>query len=153
MVNDQVVEDFVHSKAMPALIVKLLSERQELLVLYNRLAELKPYENPARVQLALQRFCQLLVDYMALGHFEVYQCIEDNAQGTERCKHIQEIARAIHPHLAAITQEAVNFNDRYDTEEHCRVLDHLTEDLSALGQRLADRIELEDRLIGAIRSR
>ncbi|MDX1656118.1 MAG: Rsd/AlgQ family anti-sigma factor, partial [Candidatus Competibacteraceae bacterium] len=71
--------DLLHSKAMPDLIVKLLAERQEVLVLLNELVQLKPYREAARVQPVLQQFCQVLVDYVALGHFEVYQCIDDNA--------------------------------------------------------------------------
>ena len=48
------------------------------------------------------------------------------------------------------TEVAVAFNDRYDNEQDCRDLGHLDDDLSGLGEHLADRIELEDRLISAI---
>ena len=51
--------------------------------------------------------------------------------------------------LSATTQAAVTFNDRYDSAERCRDLTRLSQDLSILGEQLAERIELEDRLIGA----
>jgi regulator of sigma D len=139
--------DPIHSKAMPDLISKLLAERQEMLVLFNRLAELKPYTSCPPVQSLLQRFCQVLMDYIALGHFEVYQCLEDNTRDTERCRRVKRLARELYPRIAGTTQAAVEFNDRYDCEEHCKVLNTLDEDLSRLGEQLAERIELEDRLI------
>lgn len=144
--------DPIHSKAMPDLIAKMLAERQEMLVLFNQFVELKPYTSVAAVQPLLPRFCQVLVDYVALGHFEVYQCLEENAGNTEHCRRVKQLAQELYPHIAATTQAALEFNDRYDCEDHCEVLDTLCEDLSRLGEQLATRIELEDRLITAIKT-
>ena len=144
--------DLLHSKAMPDLIVKLLAERQEVLVLLNELVQLKPYREAARVQPVLQQFCQVLVDYVALGHFEVYQCIDDNASDSEHCRRVKALAKELFPPISATTERAIAFNDRYDTSQYCRVLDTLCQDLSQLGEDLATRIELEDRLIGTIQT-
>lgn len=144
--------DLIHSKAMPALITKMLAERQEMLVLFNQLVELKPYTSVAAVQPLLQRFCQVLVDYVALGHFEVYQCLEENAGDTEHCRRVKQLAQELYPHIASTTQTAIDFNDCYDCEDHCEILDTLCEDLSRLGEQLATRIELEDRLIATIKT-
>lgn len=146
----EVQSDRVHSKAMPDLISKIVVERQEVLVLFNRLAELKPYTDATQVQPCLQRFCEVLMDYMALGHFEVYQCIEENADSDEHCRQIKQLAQELYPFIAQSTRAAVDFNDRYDCQDHCQVLNDLGEDLSLLGERLADRVELEDKLITAI---
>ena len=144
--------DPVHSKALPDLIGKLMTERQEMLVLFNRLVELKPYARSAPAQAVLQRFCQVLMDYVALGHFEVYQCIEEGVSDIKRCCKIKKIARELYPQIAATTQAAVDFNDRYDFHAQGDVVSGLGMDLSRLGEELATRIDLEDRLILAIQA-
>jgi regulator of sigma D len=45
---------------------------------------------------------------------------------------------------------AVDFNEKYETLEEEGFLKTLSKDLSALGEVLATRIELEDRLIRAM---
>lgn len=143
--------DPIHSKAVSDLIAKMLAERQEVLVLLTRLAEKKPFKVDHALQVTLQRFCQVLVDYMALGHFEVYQCMDETTEDSEQCRRVKRLRAELYPHIAATTQAAVAFNDRYDCEDHCELLDHLDADLSRLAERLATRIDLEDRLIAAIR--
>ncbi len=41
--NAAIVVDSLHSKALPDLVRKLLAARQQSLVLYNKLAALKPF--------------------------------------------------------------------------------------------------------------
>jgi len=48
---------------------------------------------------------------------------------------------------------ALDFNDKYDCEDHCTVLDTLSRDLSRLGEEIAQRIELEDKLLTAMARR
>jgi regulator of sigma D len=98
----------------------------------------------------LQEFCQLLVDYSAFGHFEIYDRI---GRGEERREHVAQVAEAVYPGIVETTNAAVAFNDRYDPSDHPLSLDHLSEDLSKLGQSLATRIEMEDRLIAALMQR
>lgn len=144
--------DHIHSKAIPDLVNKLLAERQQVLVLFQDLVGLKPYDSMAKVQPILQQFCQTLVDYAAFGHFEMYVSLEDETGDDERCQRIKRLARELYPRIAATTQIAVDFNDRYDGEQCCENLAGLNTDLSRLGENLANRIELEDRLISSVRS-
>ena len=65
----------------------------------------------------------------------------------ERREPVQKIAGEIYPRISDITQFILDFNDKYDCEDHCSDLAELVDDLSELGEKLADRIELEDRLI------
>jgi len=146
----EIQSDLIHSKALPDLIAKLLAERQEILVLFNRLAAMRPYQEAVRVQFLLQQFCQIVVDYMALGHFEVYQCLEDNVRGMQHCRRVKRLARELYPRIAGTTQAAIDFSDRY--AERRQALDRLDTDLSRMGEQLAARIDLEDRLITALRS-
>jgi len=45
-------------------------------------------------------------------------------------------------------QERLNdFNDKYDCEDHCDIGNDFEQDLSSLGEALATRIELEDKIL------
>ncbi len=132
------------------MINKLLEERQEMLVLFCQVASLEPYTKSNPVKPKLQAFCQVLVDYIAFGHFEVYERI---AQGKERRARVVQVAEKIYPKLAEATEVAVAFNDKYDASEVDSLMENLPKDLSTLGEELAVRIELEDRLVGAMLAR
>ena len=135
-------------------IAKLQAERTEMLILFCRVAGLETYgDNPRRVHAAqpvqeiLQEFCQILVDYIATGHFGLYERI---ANGQERRRQISDLANELYPRIAESTQLALDFNDKYDCEDHCTNLGSLQDDLSKLGEILAQRIEWEDKLIRAM---
>lgn len=129
------------------MINKLLAERQEVLVLFCQVAGLEPYTRTESLDNLLQTFCQILVDYTAFGHFEVFGRISD---GSERRMQVTKLAEEIYPDFVEATETAVDFNDKYDLSDHELVLDHLAEDLSKLGETLAIRIELEDRLVASM---
>jgi regulator of sigma D len=132
------------------LISKLTEERAEVLVLYCRLAGVEPYyDKPSRqtMQPMLQQMCQILVDYLAIGHFSLYERI---INGNERRKHVRELANNLYPSIAKTTEVALDFNDKYDCEDHCEITSDFDTDLSRLGEALATRIEMEDQLIQAM---
>jgi len=135
------------------LVQKLVTERTEMLALYCQLAGLEPYKNGknSRVKPAqemLQRFCQVLVDYIAAGHFSLYERI---VNGTERRQTIAELAEKLYPQIADSTEAALDFNDKYDCGDQCEISMAFSDDLSMLGEKLASRIELEDKLIQQLR--
>lgn len=132
------------------IVDKLLAERQEVLVMFCRVAGLEPYVAEASTKELLQDFCQLLVDYSAFGHFEIYQRI---VNGDERREQVIKVAEEVYDKIAEASEVAVAFNDRYDAADHKLDLAHLGEDLSVLGEELAVRIEVEDRIISALTSR
>ena len=124
-----------------------LNERQDVIVLFCGISTLKPFsprETP--VSIKIQAFCQILMDYCSAGHFEIYQQLLDEAKhyddgGLEQAK------RAL-PVLEEMTQQCVDFNDKYDSAEHClEKISDLSKDLSDLGETLSERFELEDQLI------
>ena len=141
--------DQVHSKSLPHLINKMIVKRQDVLVLFNRLAALKPYTDATPVQSLLRQFCQDLMDYLALGHFEVYQSIAE-AGDEPKCLSAKTLEHELYPYIANTTCALVAFNDRYDNDDHCKMLTTLGDDLSHLGEDLADRIEWEDRVINTL---
>lgn len=130
-----------------SLVEKLTAERAEMLTLFCRVAGLEPFKdkNPAQQSPALlQEFCQVLVDYIAACHFSLYERIENDA---ERRRGPANLARRLYPRIAQTTEAALTFNDKYDTEEKRDNPSELENDLSILGEELALRIELEDKLL------
>jgi regulator of sigma D len=127
-----------------SLIDKMLSERQRMLVLFERLAGVEPYADELPNNELLQEFSQILVDYIASGHFGLYERI---SQGKERRRGIVNLADKLYPRIANTTRVAIEFNDVYEKSNGERISANLTDLLSKLGEELAVRIELEDQLI------
>ena len=132
------------------MFAKLVAERTEMLATFCRLAGIEPYTADKSVQQLLQEFCQILVDYVAAGHFALYERI---VEGKERRREVAELAAEVYPRITQTTDLALDFNDKYDCGDHCTVLDSLSADLSRLGEELAMRIELEDRLLSSMTRR
>ncbi|RMG31467.1 MAG: Rsd/AlgQ family anti-sigma factor [Gammaproteobacteria bacterium] len=132
-------------------LAALVASRNETLVRYSILAGIRPYETHPETAEALRRFCQALVDYAATAHFQLYRYLAD---GRERRQAVLAVAREVYPLIAASTDAILDFNDRYDpalidTDR----LQALEEDLSRLGEVLAERIQMEDRIIQALGGR
>lgn len=125
------------------LIDRWLQERHELVNAYGALSD-KPQAPAANAQ-DLLRFCEILVDYVSAGHFEVYEQLtgEAKAFGDQRGL---DLAKQIYPRIEAITEVALAFNDRCDNGD-CRDTASLAAELKRLGQLLHERFELEDCLI------
>ena len=125
------------------LIAKLQKERQEVLSLYYKFTVLKPFIANDAVKSLLTQFSQILVDYVSLGHFGVYERV---LSGNERRSRVLSVANEIYPEFSATTDAAISFNDKYDNIEKIEIFADLEQDLSVLGESLAKRIDLEDRL-------
>lgn len=130
-------------------IEELLEERQQLWALYINLSGMQPFKAGQALEDQIREFCQLLVDYISLGHFELYERFND---GSEQREEVQAVAREVYPQFAEATDMAIEFNDRYDTLKGEELRDVLADDLSRLGEFLVLRTELEDRLIEAMES-
>ena len=125
----------------------LVSSRTGTLSLYSRLAANKPFKSNKTTQKLLQEFCASLIDYTAGAHFQLYRFIDERK---ERRKPVSEVAERIYPKIIDSTQQILDFNDKYDCQDHCDNFERLETDLSTLGVILADRIEMEDQLIDAL---
>jgi len=128
-------------------IEDMLAERQQMLVLLWELAKLDFATVDQPVLEMLEEFEELLVDYIAAGHFGLYQRL---GEGNERRQPVVDVAREIYPRIAHTTDIAVEFSERYDNPAAELITASLAGDLSRLGEQLATRIELEDRLILAM---
>ncbi len=129
-------------------IKSLLTERQEVIVAMCGLAELESNDTAAGTVLEnLKSFSQKLVDYTALGHFEIYERIID---GQERREKVKRIANRVYPSISSTTDHIVDFNDKYDGADNQESLIDLYKDLSAVGEAMAVRIESEDELLNEL---
>ncbi len=128
-------------------IRNLVFSRTNTLSKLTQLASCKPFKPNRKTQNLLQEFCESLIDYTASAHFQLYRYIDERK---ERRKPVLDVAESIYPRIVTITQRILDFNDKYDCEDHCTDLLQLERDLSSLGEMLADRIELEDRLISIL---
>ena len=133
-------------------IKQLITERNEVLSLYCNLAGCDGsdgIETDSMEPQILQEFCQILIDYIATGHFELYRRI---TEGEEKRSDIISLADTIYPRIEQTTQIAVDFNDMYDggNDYTDKLKSTLPDNLSRLGEELATRIELEDQLISTL---
>ena len=132
-------------------IKQLIEERNTVLSQYYNLAKFTEdhINNLNDTRDLLEEFCQELVDYMAIGHFEIYRRIEE---GNERRDEITTLANKIMPRINDTTQVAVAFNDLFENASDLKddVYKQLPTYLAKLGEELATRIDLEDQFIDTL---
>ncbi len=133
-----------------SLIDRMLSQRQRMLVLFERLAGVEPYADETPSDTLLQEFSQILVDYIASGHFGLYERI---TEGRERRRGVVKLAEELYPRIADTTQIAIEFNDVYEKSNGQKFSGDMTQLLSKLGEEIAVRIDLEDQLISEMLGR
>lgn len=122
------------------IIDRWLQERQDLLVRYCDLPK-QPQEHESAVK--VQGLCQILVDYVSAGHFEVYdQLIKEGREFDDKEALLE--AGQLFTRIDKTTEYALDFNDKYLATDD---LTTITADLSKLGEVLASRFEAEDRMI------
>jgi regulator of sigma D len=129
------------------LVEELLQERQQVWSTYCDLGRMKPFAPSIQLTRKIQGFCQILIDYISLGHFGVYRRIMD---GTERRRKAIETAEIVYPTIEEATDVALAFNDKYESLDDHVVRVELEGDLSRLGEALATRFDLEDQLMTAL---
>ena len=132
-------------------IKQLIEKRNSVLSQYYNLAKFTEDNdnNLNDTRDLLEDFCQELVDYMAIGHFEIYRRIEE---GNERRDEITSLANKIMPRINDTTQVAVAFNDLFENASDLKddVYKQLPTYLAKLGEELATRIDLEDQFIDTL---
>lgn len=144
MSNEKVVQLKERSQTS-GLIGELLEERKQVWSLYCSVSGIDEYQGQKTIEELLQEFCQLTIDYISLGHFGVYQRI---LEGNERRKSVLTAEERIYPNISAATEAVLDFSEKYQKTTPAMILNELANDLSSVGEHLANRIELEDELIG-----
>lgn len=129
-----------------SIIERWLDNRQNLIVQYCALTGV--YHTQSDEEKAAKRlntFCELLVDYVSAGHFEVYYELIREAEEFDDGS--ADLAKELLPKLTDTTQEALDFNDLYAVIDETFSADNLNRHLSSLGEVLETRFQLEDELI------
>ena len=128
------------------LVDRWLHVRKHLLVAYYNLVGIKPgKESFMRLnEKALDDFCQSLVDYLSDGHFNIYERIIREMEGTTPYL----TASKLYPLLEANTQQIMDYYDSTleNAIDHDNYLE-VQQALSDLGEALEERFTLEDKLI------
>lgn len=125
----------------------LVSTRTATLSLLAQLASRRPFTPDPAMEKALREFCEALIDYTASAHFQLYRYIADNR---ERRESVISIADELYPRIVETTDQILRFNDKYESMSLDNSVQFLAEDLSSLGECIADRILLEDQVIRAM---
>lgn len=124
------------------LIDRWLQDRLELIRVYDALGNTEALTADRN---ALLKFCEVLVDYVSAGHFEIYEQLTSEAKAFNDERGL-ELAETIYPRLDVITKFALAFNDRCDKGD-CSDCTVVAGEFNKLGGLLHERFELEDCLI------
>jgi regulator of sigma D len=140
-------------KEVEALLKRWLKERRDVLTRYTEIVvALDSQLSEKDMQMRQKRLCQLLVDYVSAGHFEVFNQLVDEAERFEdgSC----ELALNILPAIGDTTEVILAYEEKY-AESGVTESDEekLRRDLSALGELLESRFALEDQLIAGLHNR
>jgi regulator of sigma D len=128
------------------IIDRWLEERQAMLVQYCALSGLDQDLSDLQRGEKLRSFCQILVDYVSAGHFEVYDQLIKEGREFDDADALQEASK-LYDTIDTTTEKLLDFNDKYlETDD----LGSLSADLSKLGEALEVRFSTEDRLISVL---
>lgn len=128
------------------LVERWLEERQSLIVQFCALSGVHELSGTNASRGRLQKFCQLLLDYVSAGHFEIFYELVREAEAFADGS--AEVAKSLIPLINETTQRALDFNDKYAEATQAPIAS-LARDLSSLGEVFAERFDCEDRLIRA----
>ncbi|WP_263081601.1 sigma D regulator [Endozoicomonas sp. Mp262] len=128
------------------IVDRWLNERQELIVLYCSINGMDQLNNDNRPMASkLKELCQILVDYVSAGHFEVYdQLIQESLEFNDGGI---DLAESLYPKIEQNTHHCLDFNDNC---ENISDIKRLQKSLSRLGEALEERFMLEDKLIATL---
>ncbi len=122
------------------LLDRWLAERTDLIQAFHGANE-RPEDDIDATPLA--KFCNILVDYVSAGHFEVFQKLVAEAKSFEDKPHLRE-ALDLFPEISSTTEVALEFNDHFEAAQDKLALEI---ELATMRDVLATRFALEDRLI------
>jgi regulator of sigma D len=127
-----------------------LEERQELVVAYCEISGINTINKEAGQSTnKLKGFCQLLIDYVSAGHFEIYDQLIKEAEAFS--ENTNQLIAQLYPKIAETTDIALDFHEIYDTDAHCQEAHgRIKTELSILGEAISQRFNFEDELIAVM---
>ncbi len=137
-------------EAVEELLTRWLKERRAVLGKYTEIVvTLDSRFDDAALELRQKALCELLVDYVSAGHFEVFHALINEAEsfGDDSCA----LTEILIPAIGDTTEVILAYEEKYGHAQG--YLEKLKRDLSALGEVLESRFVLEDRLIAGLHNR
>ncbi len=126
------------------IVDRWLLERKQVLVKFCTLTDAdRDEQTQART---VQELCQLMVDYVSAGHFEVYDQLIKEARDFNDDEGLHKAAE-LYKTVDSTTEHLLDFNDKYQETDD---LSTLVRDLSALGEQMETRFEAEDQMISVL---
>lgn len=124
-----------------------LQQRKTLIIQFNTLCQLRPFQlckDPNSLDANIITFCQILIDYIAMGQFQVFEQLLTSIE-KKPCN--QQAAQELYNRLKQTSLQALTFSDQYTEPFDIKELEN---DLCTIGELLATRFDLEDDLIGLL---
>lgn len=138
-----------HWSNVSKIIERWLEERRELLAKYCDLTEvIDVSDNAVKHVEELQEFCELMVDYISVGHFEIFDQLHKEGQLFEDASGLDKEPNLLEK-IQTTTEYILDFHDKYLSSHD---LDARIIDLASLGEIFAQRFGLEDKLIDVLHS-
>jgi regulator of sigma D len=137
----------VQFQAVEELITRWLRERRAVLGKYTEIAVGSDgMLTPEALSERQQALCELLVDYVSAGHFEVFNELLNEAESFADGS--GTLAERVMPAIGDTTEVILAYEEKYGSgnAENGK----LRRDLSALGEVLESRFTLEDQLIAGL---
>ncbi|MBM69577.1 MAG: Rsd/AlgQ family anti-sigma factor [Haliea sp.] len=142
--NQDPAEQF---QAVDSLLTTWLAERRAVLARYTALVVASDdVPGSAAITQRQRDLCELLVDYVSAGHFEVYNELLHEAEAFGDTG--AALATALIAEIADTTDVILAYEEKYGSGD--QYPETMLRDLSALGELLESRFVLEDRLIAGL---
>ena len=129
------------------IIDRWLQARQNMLVTYCALSSTDNEASDDKQRgTQLRHFCQIMVDYISAGHFEIYDQLVKEGREFKDADALKQAKKLFHT-IDDTTEIILDLNDKYQETDD---LTALAPDLSRLGETLETRFEAEDRMIAVL---
>ena len=138
-----------HHQRVEALVGRWLEERQALISAWSALQGAAP--DGGDLPDCLEAFCEILMDYVSAGHFEVYDELIAEAERLDSLD--ASGSQALLERLRDTTDAAIRFNDLCDNPRDPLALVLLPRELPILALELESRFQTEDRLLAMLHDR
>jgi regulator of sigma D len=137
-------------EAVEGLLTRWLKERRTVLGKYTEIVVTLDSQLDDQVLIARQKaLCELLVDYVSVGHFEVFHELLNEAEqfGDDSSR----LAEKLMPAIGDTTEIILAYEEKYGDAQGRQ--EKLRRDLSSLGELLESRFLMEDQLIAGLHNR
>ena len=137
-------------RTVEELLTRWLKERRALLGRYTEIAvALDSNPDGDTLKERQESLCELLVDYVSAGHFEVFHELLSEAEAFADGS--SAIAGKLIPANGDTTEVKLSYEEKYSGRDNHS--EALRRDLSSLGEVLESRFVMEDRLIAGLHNR